>query len=216
MIDRVGVADGSRMHTARSRNDQVMVTELLYLRERALTLAGETTGLVAALLDLAAEHVTTVMPGYTHMQPAKPTTVRPVGAGLRRRPLRALGDLRHAWDEFDASPLGAVESYGASWPIDRALTARLLGFSRVWEVPQDAIGARGLPQLAYLDVCKRLALTVEQDRRGPAALHHLGVRLRRAWRGQSPSGSTRSPAARSWRRRRTPTRWSCCAPPGTK
>ena len=62
------------MHTARSRNDQVMVTEMIYLRERALALAGETCGVVEALLDLAAEHVDTVMPGYTHMQPAKPTT----------------------------------------------------------------------------------------------------------------------------------------------
>jgi argininosuccinate lyase len=162
VIDRVGVADGSRMHTARSRNDQVMVTELLYLRERALTLAGETTGLVATLLDLAAAHVTTVMPGYTHMQPAKPTSFGQWALSYADAILRGLGALRHAWEEFDACPLGAVESYGASWPIDRALTARLLGFSRVWELPQDAIGARGLPQLAYLDVCKRLALTVSK------------------------------------------------------
>jgi argininosuccinate lyase len=76
--------------------------------------------------------------------------------------LRALADLRYTWDEYDACPLGAVESYGTSWPIDRPLVARLLGFSRVWEVPQDAIGSRGLPQLAYLDVCKRLALATSK------------------------------------------------------
>ncbi|MDQ6695710.1 MAG: lyase family protein, partial [Chloroflexota bacterium] len=51
---------------------------------------------------------------------------------------------------------------GTSWPIDREMTARLLGFSRVWEVPQDAIGSRGLPQLAYLDLCKRLALAISK------------------------------------------------------
>src|SRR4051812_13180248 len=74
VISAIGVEDGSRMHTARSRNDQVMVTEMLHLRERALALAGEACGVVQALLGMAAEHVTTIMPGYTHMQPAKPTT----------------------------------------------------------------------------------------------------------------------------------------------
>src|SRR5919201_453220 len=160
VISAVGVEDGSRMHTARSRNDQVMVTEMLYLRERALELAGETWGVVEALLDLATEHVDTVMPGYTHMQPAKPTTFGQWAISYADAVLRGLTALRHAWDQFDACPLGAVESYGTSWPVDRELTDRLLGFSRVWEVPQDAISSRGLPQLAYLDVCKVLALEI--------------------------------------------------------
>src|SRR6478609_3567318 len=142
VIERVGTADGSRMHTARSRNDQVMVTELLYLRERALALAGETANVVAALLDLAAAHIDTVMPGYTHMQPAQPTSFGQWAASYADALLRSLGDLEYTWAEYDASPLGAVESYGTSWPIDRALTAKLLGFERVWELPQDVIGAR--------------------------------------------------------------------------
>jgi argininosuccinate lyase len=162
VIEACGVEHGSRMHTARSRNDQVMVTELLYLRERALALAAETAGVVAALLDLAAAHVDTVMPGYTHMQPAKPTSFGQWAASYADALLRGLGDLEYTWAEYDASPLGAVESYGTSWPIDRALTARLLGFERVWELPQDVIGARGQPQLAYLDVCKRLASTISK------------------------------------------------------
>ena len=162
VIERVGTDDGSRMHTARSRNDQVMVTEMLHLRERALTLASEACGLAAALLDLAAEHISTVMPGYTHMQPAKPTTFGQWALAYADAVLRGLLDLRHTWEEYDACPLGAVESYGTSWPIDRELTARLLGFGRVWEVPQDAIASRGLPQLAYMDVCKRLALTASK------------------------------------------------------
>ncbi|HUS14373.1 MAG TPA: argininosuccinate lyase [Chloroflexia bacterium] len=162
VLAAAGVADGSRMHTARSRNDQVMVTELLYLRERALALAGETARLIDALLRLAAEHVDTVMPGYTHMQPAKPTSFGQWALAYADALLRGLDDLEATWAAYDACPLGAVESYGTAWPIDRALTARLLGFARVWEVPQDAIGARGLPQLAYLDVCKRLALTISK------------------------------------------------------
>jgi len=162
VIEIAGKEDGSRMHTARSRNDQVMVTEMLYLRERALALAGETCSVLKALLDLASEHTDTIMPGYTHMQPAKPTTFGQWALAYADAILRSLADIRHTWDLYDACPLGAVESYGTSWGIDRELTARLLGFGRVWEVPQDAIGSRGMPQLAYLDVCKRLALTTSK------------------------------------------------------
>ena len=159
VIEAAGQEAGSRMHTARSRNDQVMVTEMLYLREHALALADDAREVVEALLSLAAEHVGTVMPGYTHMQPAKPTTFGQWALAHADAVLRALDDLHYTWEQYDACPLGAVESYGTSWPIDRPLVARLLGFSGVWEVPQDAIGSRGLPQLAYLDVCKRLALS---------------------------------------------------------
>jgi argininosuccinate lyase len=162
VIEQVGTDDGSRMHTARSRNDQVMVTEMLYLRERALSLASEACGLATALLDLTAAHIHTIMPGYTHMQPAKPTTFGQWTLAYTDAVLRALLDLRYTWDEYDACPLGAVESYGTSWPIDREFTARLLGFDRVWEVPQDAIASRGMPQLAYMDVCKRLALVMSK------------------------------------------------------
>ncbi len=162
VIGAIGVQDGSRMHTARSRNDQVMVTELLYLREHGLTLHEETRRLVETLVELAADHVATVMPGYTHMQPAKPTSFGQWALSYADALRRGLDELEHTWTTYDASPLGAVESYGTSWPIDRALTAELLGFSRVWEVPQDVIAARGLAQLAYLDVCKRLALTISK------------------------------------------------------
>jgi argininosuccinate lyase len=162
VISAAGPEAGSRMHTARSRNDQVMVTEMLYLRERALALEADACRVVEALLALAAEHVGTVMPGYTHMQPAKPTTLGQWALAHADAMLRALDDLRYTWEQYDACPLGAVESYGTSWPIDRPTVARLLGFSRVWEVPQDAIGSRGLPQLAYLDVCKRLALSTSK------------------------------------------------------
>jgi len=159
VLERVGTADGSRMHTARSRNDQVMVTEMLHLRERALALAAETCKLAGVLLDLAQAHVETVMPGYTHMQPAKPTTFGQWTLAYADALLRSLLALNNTWEEYDTCPLGAVESYGTSWPIDRALTARLLGFAHVWEVPQDAIASRGMPQLAFMDVCKHLAIT---------------------------------------------------------
>ncbi len=162
VIEAIGVDDGSRMHTARSRNDQVMTTEMLYTRERAIEIYRAGCDLVGTLLRLANEHVGTVMPGYTHMQPAKPTTFGQWALAYADATLRGLSSLQNTCEEYDASPLGAVESYGTSWPVDRTRTAHLLGFSRVWEVPQDAISSRGLPQLAYLDVCKQLALTVSK------------------------------------------------------
>src|SRR5205814_790460 len=113
------------------------------LRERALDLATATLDTIAVLLDLAAAHVATVLPGYTHMQPAKPTSFGQWALAYADALVRGVADLRYTWAQYDACPLGAVESYGTCWPIDRALTARLLGFARVWEVPQDAIGARG-------------------------------------------------------------------------
>lgn len=162
VIALAGTTDGSRMHTARSRNDQVMTTEMLHLRARALSILAEASSLVGTLLALAEEHIGTIMPGYTHMQPAKPTTFGQWALAYADALLRNLSSLQNTWDEFDASPLGAVESYGTSWPIDRSLTASLLGFSRVWEVPQDAIASRGMPQLAYLDMCKNIALTLSK------------------------------------------------------
>jgi argininosuccinate lyase len=160
ILARAGQAAGSRVHTARSRNDQVMVTELLYLRDRVLALHDQALTVIDALLALAADHVGTIMPGYTHMQPAKPTTLGQWALAHADGLARSVLALQQAWDTYDACPLGAVESYGTSWPIDRALTAHLLGFARVWEVPQDAIGARGLAQLTYLDACKLLTLSI--------------------------------------------------------
>lgn len=162
VIEMVGAGDGSRMHTARSRNDQVMVTEMLYLRDRVTGLHAAVTSLIETLLSLARDHISTVMPGYTHMQPAKPTSLGQWALAYADGLLRHLAALENTWAEYDACPLGAVESYGTSWPIDRLLTSQLLGFSRVWEVPQDAIASRGLPQLAYLDVCKNTALTLSK------------------------------------------------------
>jgi argininosuccinate lyase len=160
ILARAGQAAGSRVHTARSRNDQVMVTELLYLRDRVLALHERALGVIDALLALATEHVETIMPGYTHMQPAKPTTLGQWALAHADGLRRGVTLLEQAWDTYDTCPLGAVESYGTSWPIDRVLTAELLGFACVWEVPQDAIGARGLAQLAYLDGCKLLTLSI--------------------------------------------------------
>jgi len=150
IIDYAGEEAGLSTHTARSRNDQVMVTELLYLREQVLDLFDLFCAVLRAFGTRAENHVSTPMPGYTHMQPAKPTSFASWCMGHASALLRSAEQLQFQYDRFDRCPLGAVESYGTSWPIDREYTAELLGFDGVWPITQDAISSRGTYQLALL------------------------------------------------------------------
>ncbi|MBI5613705.1 argininosuccinate lyase [Candidatus Gottesmanbacteria bacterium] len=150
----VGIAGeeaGLSAHTARSRNDQVMVTEMMYSREEILKIQAKILNVISSLLDLSKEHVETVFPGYTHMQPAKPTTFAHWCLAYCESLLRIGKQLTNSYELYNLCPLGAVESFGTSWPIDRKMTTDLLGFGDVWEVTLDAISSRGFPQLAILD-----------------------------------------------------------------
>ncbi len=159
IVDRAGEQAGLSTHTARSRNDQVMVTELLYLRERVLHTLQRVGKLIETSIDLAEPHRDTVMPGYTHMQPAKPTTFANWCLAYADAFHRAAQNLIAQYERFDRCPLGAVESYGTSWPIDRERTAELLGFSQVWSITQDVVSSRGQYQHALLSALNELMLT---------------------------------------------------------
>lgn len=161
IIEKAGEA-GYSVHTGRSRNDQVMITELLYLREEMLQFCLATTSLLKTLLQLAVNHQQTIMPGYTHMQPAKITTVGQWTLAYSYGFLRALETLKYYLDLYDMNPLGACESYGTSWTLDREFTAEYLGFSQVWEIPQDAIGSRGFAQLGYLSALSEICLVASK------------------------------------------------------
>jgi argininosuccinate lyase len=139
----VGPNLGGKVHTGRSRNDQVITAQRLHTRERLLEALEKLHDLLAALLTLAAEHVEMVMPGYTHMQPAKPTTVAHWCLAYVDMLWRDVERLEQTLERWDACPLGAAESYGTSWPLDRASTAELLGFARVQEVTADVTSSRG-------------------------------------------------------------------------
>ena len=152
IVKRAGEQAGLSTHTARSRNDQVMVTELIYLRQKLPLLIDRLLNTSIALNKLAAQHTETAMPGYTHMQPGKPTTFAHwcilYSSSFKRVAKKLLGKLK----EYDASPLGSVESFGTSWNLDRAYTAKLLGFSSVWKLPLDAISHRGYLQCELLQI----------------------------------------------------------------
>lgn len=162
VIELAGEAYGLSLHTARSRNDQIMVTESLFTRAHVIDLLAQLLETERLLLGFAAQHADTVMPGYTHMQPAKPSSAALWALAYLDALQRAGCLLEQKLDLYDLCPLGAVESFGTSWPIDREYTAKLLAFARVWEIPQDAISQRGFFQLEVTGALNQLAIVISK------------------------------------------------------
>jgi argininosuccinate lyase len=137
----IGPAAG-RLHTARSRNDQVATDFRLWVRDAIDRIEREMEALQAALIGQAERHAATIMPGFTHLQPAQPVTfghhllayVEMLGRDRGR-----LGDCRKRLNEC---PLGAAALAGTSFPIDRAMTAAALGFDRPMANSLDAVSDR--------------------------------------------------------------------------
>jgi argininosuccinate lyase len=141
LTDLIGDA-GKRLHTARSRNDQVATDVRLWLRaavDDILQLIGE---FQAALLDLAEAHADTVMPGFTHLQVAQPVTFGHHLLAYYEMTQRDAGRLIDARRRINRLPLGAAALAGTSYPIDREFVARELGFDGVCENSLDAVSDR--------------------------------------------------------------------------
>jgi argininosuccinate lyase len=135
--------DGGRLHTARSRNDQVAVDLALYLRDALLALEAAGLAVAAALVDRAASPAgRVVVPGWTHLQPAQRVYWAHLLATHARRMLRDAERFRSIRERLVESPLGSGALAGTSLPIDRALTARLLGFARPGPSSLDAVSDR--------------------------------------------------------------------------
>ncbi len=138
----IGPAAG-KLHTARSRNDQSVTDLKLYLRDGVQALVEGLKEVQRALFELAEKHRDWIMPGYTHMQVAQPVLVShwllAHLQAFRRDAQRCQALLRTSLDEL---PLGAAALAGTSHPIDRKLTAKLLGFSRVSENSMDTVSDR--------------------------------------------------------------------------
>ncbi|MFB6227601.1 MAG: argininosuccinate lyase [Halobacteriales archaeon] len=141
LLEGVG-PDGGKMHTARSRNDEVAACIRYRLREDLLDLADTVNVFREALLDAASEHTETVMPGYTHLQPAQPTTVAHWLRSYESALSRDVERLLDCYARVNRSPLGAGAFAGVSFPVDRERTAELLGFSGVIENSADAAATR--------------------------------------------------------------------------
>jgi len=141
LTDQIG-AVGKKLHTGRSRNDQVATDIRLYLRDEIDVIHAELKRLQAALLDLAQQHAETIMPGFTHMQTAQPVTFGHhllAWFEMFKRDITRLVDCRK---RVNVMPLGAAALAGTTYPIDREETARLLGFAAITENSLDAVSDR--------------------------------------------------------------------------
>jgi argininosuccinate lyase len=138
---RIG-STGKKLHTARSRNDQVATDLRLYLREEIDAIRGELRRLQAGLVDLAEAEAGTVMPGFTHLQTAQPVTFGHHLMAWYEMLARDEGRLTDCRGRLNRSPLGAAALAGTTFPIDRAYTAGLLGFDGICENSLDAVSDR--------------------------------------------------------------------------
>ena len=119
---------GKRLHTARSRNDQVALDIRLYLRDAMAGVSANVKELAETLCTMASEHLDTIMPGYTHLQRAQPITFAHHLMAYTSMLIRDLGRISDAVKRMNRNPLGSGALAGTTYPIDRQLTSSLLGF----------------------------------------------------------------------------------------
>ncbi len=141
LIDRIGDV-GKKLHTGRSRNDQVATDIRLYLREAIDTIGEAIRGLQAALVDLAEREVETIMPGFTHLQPAQPVSFGHHMLAWFEMLQRDHERLRDCRRRVNIMPLGAAALAGTSFPVDREFTAKELGFDAPAANSLDAVSDR--------------------------------------------------------------------------
>ena len=141
LTERIGQA-GKRLHTGRSRNDQVALDVRLTLRKECDALYNLVKGLIVSLENKAEEYKTAIMPGYTHLQRAQPITFKAHLGAYTEMLKRDLGRLEDAKKRMNVSPLGSGALAGTTYPIDRAMTAELLGFDGYTKSTLDGVSDR--------------------------------------------------------------------------
>ena len=154
LTERIGEA-GKRLHTARSRNDQVATDVRLWVRDALDSLDAQVAELMRALADRAAEHAADPMPGFTHLQAAQPVTFGHHLLAYVEMLHRDRGRMADARRRLNECPLGAAALAGTSFPIDRHATAAALGFDRPSANSLDAVSDRdfALEFLAAASIC---------------------------------------------------------------
>ena len=141
LVRRIGVM-GKRMHTARSRNDQVATDFRLYVKDSIAGICGQLHALISALLELANAHVGHIMPGYTHLQRAQPISLAQYLNAYSEMFLRDLERFTDCYKRTDVMPLGSCALAGTDFPIDRTITAKLLNFSKISQNSLDGVSDR--------------------------------------------------------------------------
>jgi argininosuccinate lyase len=156
LTELIGPVAG-RLHTARSRNDQVATSFRLWVRDALDEVGSATSALQAALLGRAEEHADTIMPGFTHLQVAQPVTLGHHLLAYHNMLSRDLLRVTAARERIDECPLGAAALAGTGFPNDRAMTAQALGFTRANSNSIDAVSDRDFA-LDYLMMASQCAL----------------------------------------------------------
>ena len=147
---------GKKIHTGRSRNDQVAVDVRLHIKDQLLGLEGELADLAAALIDFGKVHDRVPMVGRTHLQPAMPSSVGVWATGHAEMILDQTANLEAAYTLNDACPLGSAAGYGVPLPLDRQRTSDLLGFARPLHNVFGASMGRGEDEAALLSALAQL------------------------------------------------------------
>jgi len=142
LIELAGEDTGGRMHSARSRNDEVAACIRLALRAELLSLMEEIQSLAAALVNVAGKHYETIMPGYTHTQQAQPTTLAHHLLAHANAYLRDIERIKAAYDRTNQNPLGSAAFASTGFPINRERTTELLAFDSAIENSMDAVSTR--------------------------------------------------------------------------
>jgi argininosuccinate lyase len=159
VTDHAGDA-GRKLHTGRSRNDQVLAALRLYLRDALATIGARTAALAEALCTLAERHPNVLMPGYTHLQRAMPSTVALWALGYAETLADDLDALRHARRQVNVSPLGSAAGYGVPvLDLPREAVADRLGFRDVQTHATAVQLARGKHELAVSHACTQVGAT---------------------------------------------------------
>ena len=141
LTERIGDA-GKRLHTSRSRNDQVAVDTRLYMRDEVEEVKKLIFELLAAILKKAEEHKSDIMPGYTHLQRAQPVTFGHHLLAYAQMFIRDIGRLEDASDRMNECPLGALALAGTTYDIDRRMTSEALGFKGPTANSMDSVSDR--------------------------------------------------------------------------
>ena len=141
LTERLGDV-GKKLHTARSRNDQVALDLRMYLREQCDTISGQVKTLIEALVDRAAEYKSAIMPGYTHLQRAQPITFGHHLMAYAMMLLRDRSRLADCRKRMNRSPIGCCALAGTTYPTDRVMEAEQLGFDGICMNSLDGVSDR--------------------------------------------------------------------------
>ncbi len=156
LTKRIGVM-GKKLHTARSRNDQVATDLRLYTKDSIVSVCNRLRDIINTLLGIANNNVQFIMPGYTHMRRAQPISVAQYFNAYSEMFLRDLERFTDCYKRTDVMPLGSCAMAGTDFPIDRRMTASLLSFSEISQNSIDAVSDRDF--VAEYIFCASLVMT---------------------------------------------------------